>query len=635
MKKEYMLKILVIIINLIVVIRLFDIMIINHEEYKSKGEEIVSKTIYSSSAPRGRILDKMGNILVDNKGIKVLTYKNNGDNQIELCKYLASILDMSDEYVSENDLKKYYYMANKQEIDKLLDKKVLDKYNSKMLTKEELDLYKYSFIFDNDLESVNKTEAYIYKLMNEGYNYQEKIIKSNITEEELTKINELNSSSLSITIKWMRIFNYDTVLNDLFGAIGPIEKENMQEYLDKGYSLDDTVGVSFLEAYYEDYLKGEKAEYLLREDGSKELIKEEVRGSDLVLSIDINIQLKVEEALKEEVRNAKMYPSSKYYNGSYVVVSDPKNGSIVAIAGYNYTDEFVHDVIGTLTNSYAVGSVVKGASQSVAFMNGVIDTKKRIQDSCVKLKNMPEKCSWTKLGTLNDIDALTYSSNYYQFINAIKVAGREYTYNMNFNPTKEVFDKYREIFKSYGLGTLSGIDLYEEKTGIIGERISGDLLLNYVIGQYDTYTPLMLSSYINTIANDGVRYKLRLVDYGLDKDNKKINVNDAEVLSTVDINSEDLKRIQTGLHNVILKGTGASYVNKSFDAAGKTGTSETFYEGFRTTTRSFIMYAPFEEPEYSVVIISPNLSYKNNVNNYSYPVNSRLSRKISNILFEN
>ena len=118
MKKEYMLKILVIIINLIVVIRLFDIMIINHEEYKSKGEEIVSKTIYSSSAPRGRILDKMGNILVDNKGIKVLTYKNNGDNQIELCKYLASILDMSDEYVSENDLKKYYYMANKQEIDK-------------------------------------------------------------------------------------------------------------------------------------------------------------------------------------------------------------------------------------------------------------------------------------------------------------------------------------------------------------------------------------------------------------------------------------------------------------------------------------------------------------------------------------
>lgn len=634
MKKGYILKLLILVINLIVGIRLFDVMIIKHDDYKKKEEEITNKIVYSSSAPRGRIMDKNGKILVDNKGIKVLTYKNNGDNQIALCQKLASILDISEFYLDDADLKKYYYMVNKQEIDGKLDKKMVDKYNSKIISKEEFEEYRYSFILDHELLKVNRLEAYIYKLMNEGYGYQEKILKSNITEEELNKINELNSSSLEIGIKWVRVFNYDTVLNDLFGAIGPIEKEKMNEYLDKGYSLDDTVGVSFLELYYEDYLKGEKAEYRLKEDGTKDLIKEEKRGNDLVLSIDIDIQLRIEEALKEEVKNVKMYPSSKYYKGTYVVVSNPQNGSIDAIAGYNYTDEFVHDVIGVLTNSYAVGSVVKGASQSVAFMNGVINTKKKVQDSCVKLANMPAKCSWTRLGYLNDIDALTYSSNYYQFINAIKVAGREYTYNMRFNPTKEVFDKYRSVFKSYGLGTYSGIDLKEEKVGITGERISGDLLLNYVIGQYDTYSPLMLASYINTIANDGKRFKLRLVDYGMDN-NKKININDSELLNMVDIKSEDLKRIQTGLRNVVLRGTGSSYVNQKYNAAGKTGTSETFYEGNRTTSRTFIMYAPFDAPRYSVVIISPNLSYKNNVNNYSYPINSRLSRKISNILFEN
>lgn len=158
--------------------------------------------------------------------------------------------------------------------------------------------------------------------------------------------------------------------------------------------------------------------------------------------------------------------------------------------------------------------------------------------------------------------------------------------------------------------------------------------MNYVIGQYDTYSPLMLTSYINTIANSGMRQKLRLVDYGIDENNKRINLNESEVLSVVDIKSDDLLRIQTGLRNVMIKGTGASYANQSIKAAGKTGTSETFYEGISTTTRSFIMYAPIDNPKYSLVIVSPNLSYKNNVNNYSYPVNSRLSRKISNILFE-
>lgn len=91
MKKTYILKSFIIFINLIVAIRLFDVMIIKHEDYSKQEEEITNKMIYSSSAPRGRILDKSGNILVDNKGIKVLVYKNNGDNKLELCKYLAEV----------------------------------------------------------------------------------------------------------------------------------------------------------------------------------------------------------------------------------------------------------------------------------------------------------------------------------------------------------------------------------------------------------------------------------------------------------------------------------------------------------------------------------------------------------------
>ncbi len=247
---------------------------------------------------------------------------------------------------------------------------------------------------------------------------------------------------------------------------------------------------------------------------------------------------------------------------------------------------------------------------------------------------MPSKCSWTKLGLIDDIDAIAQSSNYYQFINAIKVSGQTYSYNMNFKPTMDDFSKYRNVFNSYGLGSLSGIDLYEEKYGIVGSRISGDLLLNYVIGQYDTYTPLMLSSYINTLANDGIRNKIRIVDYAIDGEGNRVELNDPQELNEVGISKDDLKRVQAGLRKVIASGTASNYVDKSIKAAGKTGTSETFYNSIPTTSRNFIMYAPYDDPLYSLVIVSPNLAYSNSTNNYKYPINSRLSREISNILFE-
>lgn len=636
MKKDYILKIFVVVLNLIIIIRVFNVAILNHQLYQEKKREIVDSYVYGSTPPRGRFLDSKGRVLVDNKGIKALMYKKTSSvDEVDLAHRLADILDITGYDVSESDKLDYYYHSHKAEIDSNLDEKVVDKYNSKQISKKEFLEYKYSFIKQEQIDDIDLKEVYIYKLMNTGYMALDKVIKNDLSEEELFKINSLNSKALMIKIKWVRTYNYDTILNELFGSIGSIPKEEVNSYLSNGYKLDDVVGVSFLEKYYEKYLHGDKALYKLQEDGRMELISEEKRGNDLVLGIDIETQMEIESVLKEEIINVKKYPSSQYYNGSYVVVSEPKTGAIKALVGYNYKDDFASDVIGLLTNSYTVGSIVKGASQSVAYINGVINEDEYINDDCVKLLNMPSKCSWKRLGRLNDIDALTYSSNYYQFINAIKVAGAKYYYNMNFKPTIDDFNKYRSVFKEYGLGALSGIDLYEEKLGITGSRISGDLLLNYTIGQYDTYTPLMITSYINTIANNGGREKLRIVDYGLDNEGNKVIVNDSEVLNQVGIKEEHLKRVQTGLRNVILRGTAGGYVNGNYKAAGKTGTSETFFDGNSTTTKSFVMYAPFEEPEYSVVIISPHLVHKNDVNNYSYPVNSRLSKKITNILFDN
>lgn len=639
MKNIKYMKTFLLLINLIVLVRIFDICILKREYYTNIYKSNADITITSNYPPRGRILDKKGNILVDNVGIKTLIYHKlpniSSADEVNSARIINEIITLDNVKVSENLLRSYYYLLNKSDIDNKVSEEVLKEYKNREMTSDELLEYKYSLVTDEEINSIDESECYIYYLMNKGYIYQDKIIKSNITDEELTRLEEANIMGISIDIKWERKYNYDTVLNSLFGSVGSIPYEDIDIYLDAGYARDDLVGVSFLEKYYESYLKGEKGLYKVNDDNTLTKIKEEVRGSDLILNIDIEKQLAIEEVLASEIIKAKEYPSAKYYQGSYIIVSDVSSGAIEALVAMKYQDnKLSSDVIGLFTNSYTVGSVVKGASQSVAYINGVLDENTKITDSCVKLYSQGKKCSWKSLGVLNDIDALTYSSNYFQFINAIKVSGYTYKYNMKFNPTSEDFEKYRQVFRSYGLGVKTGIDLYEESLGITGNNVTGDLLLNLSIGQYDTYTPLMLNSYIATIASSGERYSLRLASSIINAKGEKVEINPINFLNKVDIEEKYLKRIQEGLKNVVLKGTASGYFGSYVEGSGKTGTSETYYEGIKTYTKSFVGYAPSDFPEYAITIISPNISYENSVNNYKYPINSRLSRQIAKILFE-
>lgn len=204
------------------------------------------------------------------------------------------------------------------------------------------------------------------------------------------------------------------------------------------------------------------------------------------------------------------------FNHIYVVINDPNTGEILAMAGKQVIKKngeyYTYDVTtGVITNSVTPGSVVKGASMLVGYNENAIEIGEYQVDECIKLYSKPEKCSWTTLGRINDITALSQSSNVYQFKTAMKVAGYEYTYNGKFTDTEEAFKKYRKTFNEFGLGVKTEIDLPIDGIGNVGKSSEPDLLLNYVIGQYDTYTTMQLSEYISTIANGGIRYKPHLL----------------------------------------------------------------------------------------------------------------------------
>ena len=643
--RRYFYYILVIFLFCILGVRLISIRA-SKEEYQ---EKLLAKTevyVSGSSAPRGRILDTNGNVLVDNIGVKTIYYNKikgiNIEDEIEIAKKLADILTI--DAAGTKALKDYWLVTNSNG-ESLITEEEYKLLEERKLTNNDITDLKYESITEemlNSFSDIEKKAAHIYSLMNDGYVYSKKEILKDVSESEYAKVIESNIPGITGELSWERIYLYGDTLKNIFGSIGLIPEERKEEYLSSGYELTDTVGLSYLEFEYEEYLKGTKAEYLVNSDNTLTLVSEEKRGNDLVLSIDINLQLKVEEIIKDKIILGDKYPNTDYYKDSYALVSDPNNGSILAIAGIRRNDdESWSDIsLNTINKSFTICSAVKGATIAVGYKYGLIEMDKYITDSCVKLYLVPEKCSFKSLGRINDLTALAYSSNYYQYLIAIGLTGNTYKPNIKLNATEEHFNIYRNMLASFGLGVKTEIDLPGEQTGIIGKTIADDLLLNLAIGQYDTYTPVEVLQYINSLAT-GKRTALSLMkEIKLNDD--VILSNESTVLNEIELEQVYLDRIREGLKLVLSEGTGRIYVDKSINAAGKTGTSESFYDSnsdgsvdVATITSTFAGYFPSDNPKFSVVVITPNISHNNGSNDTMYYGASKITKDITNYLAQN
>lgn len=654
--------VLLISIYLVIGCRLFNLQILKNSEYNDKLAMATEKTIESTSAPRGRIYDRNHKLLVDNEGIKTIYYKKqNGittKEEIELAYEVSNNIDIDYSKIDDNKLKDFYYKSHYKECRKKITDEEWDLYNKRKLNDKDIDKLIYERLDDeiSEYTDSDKKAAYIYYLMNKGYSYAEKVIKnSDVTDAEYAYISENidNLKGFNTKLDWERVYLYGDTFKSILGNVSSntqgIPSELSKEYLKRGYTLDDRVGISYLEYQYEDYLRGTKAKYRLLSDNSYELVSEGKRGNDIVLTIDIELQKYLEEVLSNEVLNAKGEPGTQYYNRSFAIVSDPNTGEILAMAGKQAVlkdgyYQIVDYTPGIVTLPVTPGSVVKGASMMVGYKYGAIDIGTVLNDECIKIKDTPLKCSWQTMGSIDDVYALQNSSNVYQYKIAIKVGNGSYEYNQGLALDESAFDKYREMYAEFGLGEKTGIDLPVESLGFMGKSRLPGHLLDFSIGQYDTYTPIQLSQYINTIANNGVRLKPYLLkevykpsDSG-DTFGSLIYKANVTELGKLSVEKKYIDRVREGFSAVVTRGLGYGYMGNYTNSAGKTGTSQSFIDtdgdgkvDTETITSSFVGYSPSDNPKMSIVVVSPDISVPDST---TYGVTRNISAQVVNKYFE-
>lgn len=662
-KRIYAFFVVIIFLFSILFFKLFMVMIVNSKEYDKKLASLTNKNVTLSSAPRGRIYDRNYNIIVDNKAVNTIFYKKSKGTKtkdmVRLAYKVAPHLELDFSKITLR-AKKEFYLAKYSEI---CDKKITD---------DERELVRQRKLSNNDilelkidrisLDEVNKFNeddlraAYLYYLMNKGYTYEEKVIKSEASDREFAYISESNEEldGFNTRVDWERVYPYGDTLRTILGSVSSsdqgLPREEKDYYLKLGYSLNDRVGLNYLEKEYERYLQGEKSVYEAVNSHELKLKKEGKAGNDIVLTIDINLQKEIENIIDQYILQGKRDANTEYYDHSSVIIQEPKTGEILAMASRKLVgDKFVDNTNSILISPITPGSVVKGASMLVGYETGAIKFGERMLDECIKIAGAPEKCSSVlDLGVIDDITAMAKSSNVYQFKTAIRVNGQEYHRGMKLNFNQKSFDIYRNMYRAFGLGVATGIDLPIESKGYSSVDKNAGNLLDFVMGQYETYTPMQLSQYISTIANSGKRMRPHLLKE-VRKATDDLSLGDilmsykSELLNTVNVREENMRRVQEGFYAVMhmAGGYGRGYTDDRLDAAGKTGTSQSFIDtdndgiiDTETITTSFIGYAPYNDPKITFMVTSPNSSHLTSSSSYMSLVNYRLSRAVTDKYYE-
>lgn len=392
------------------------------------------------------------------------------------------------------------------------------------------------------------------------------------------------------------------------------------------YYADDIVGKSGVEAAFESYLRGKDGTRLITTNAEGKITSELYSiqpqpGATVALTIDIDFQAKVEQALKEavEAMNAEDLANGVEdvgKRGAAAVVVSVADSDILALASYPtydpsryYTDfnlysadpaqPFFNRALG---GAYAPGSTFKLCTSVAALESGIITPNTKIfTRGKYTFWNDYQPACWIfnqyggSHGNINVSEAIYHSCNYF-FYEVGRLMGIE-TLN--------------EYAKAFGLGQPTGIEL-NERTGILDgpeyraqiESIwEGGTVLQCAIGQGSSlFSPLQLANYVATLVRGGERFSAHLLDsVTLSDGSTAIDNTMTELLSVVDMSPTTLAAVKKGMGDLVKTGSIAKYFQECIVSAGaKTGSAQV---GTEVANGVFVCFAPFENPEIAVSIV--------------------------------
>ncbi|MFT4400074.1 penicillin-binding protein 2A [Bacillus sp. SW14] len=616
--------------------------IVQGDDYKNQANKQEQSEV-SSAVPRGKIYDRNFNAIVTNKALNAITYtrskSTSQEQRLKIAKKLSEMIKVDTKKVTERDKKDYWILTRPKEAKKLITSKERQQAEDKKLSDNDLYQLQLKRITDkqmNDLTDKDMQILAIKRQMDSGYALTPQYIKNeDVSAKEMAVVSEHLDElpGVDVTSDWERDYPYKNLLRSVLGSVSSSDEglpsNLLEHYLSLGYSRNDRVGKSYLEYQYESLLQGQKAkvENITDSNGNvtgTKTVSEGKAGKDLVLTIDIDLQKSVEKIIEKNLKSAKARASTQLLDRAFVVMMDPRNGEVLTMAGKqikleNGAYKFDDYALGNMTSSYAMGSAVKGATVLTGLQTGAINLNTVFQDEPLYIgQDKNGKKSWKNLGSVNIQRALEQSSNVFMFKTAIAIGKGEYKPHQALPIDTAAFDTFRNHFSQFGLGVKTGIDLPNEMTGYKGTNRLTGFLLDYAIGQYDTYTPLELAQYVSTIANGGYRLKPQLVKEVREPNAEKgigavVQSVQPEVLNKIDMKSDYIKEVQAGFRRVMTKGTAATqFASASYQPAGKTGTAQSFYDGpdkSKTGTAAYnttlVAYAPADNPEIAISVVVP------------------------------
>ncbi len=609
----------------------------DYDKYSLKLANI-SSSKQISQPPRGEIYDRNGKIIVKTVSAHNITYfppsNTTDDEKWELAQKFSRTFEVKDDFLSKSDLQDMYlylyrdphgkkdtsgnHLLTENELKGKLKSEEKDKLVRSRITEQMI----------NSIASKREKKAYsVYLAMNRPPADTVKVIIEDASDEDVAYLLEHKHQFEGFDVdfsSWKREYPYKDTLRDVLGSVSssnqgiPLEEQDYYNAL--GYPLNSRVGTSGLEKEYESLLSGSFKTEEMQTTSDGEVNTNELtsgkKGYNLHLTIDIDLQVALDKIMTDVIKRYAGTKDREAFNQAFVTLIDPNTGEVLAMSGAikNEDKDVYKFASGNYLNNYPVGSAVKGATVYMVLNEGVITPKETVMDEKMNIAG-DVIGSYQNYGPVDAEKALAVSSNVYMWQSIIKLAGGVYKYGQPLQVSQQQTNKTLELMRHYysmfGLGTKTGIDVPNEALGVTGYTQTAGNLLDYSIGQYDTYSPIQLAQYVSTVANGGKKLQPKLVNYATEVNSDYVVYqNKTKTQSVIEGNLDYLKVVKNGFRECVATNhCGVSLNALDKDVAAKTGTAQTeiWKDGsiHKYTNATIIGFAPYDKPKIAFTASAP------------------------------